>query len=170
MDSYRLITAKCVGSHNFDVGGIFAIGSKYCRDNILSDCFLQMPPIVQKRRHSLRGKNILPVTKHLRGHQGELVSQARMKSTTATETLGPADAKRHFQTLTGESCTEILEMTGRESSTEIYSWRCISPLWSPTTWAGQSARHWRRFLRVHRYVSPVVNAIISCTRVSFVAK
>lgn len=74
-----------------------------------------MGPPVLKRRHSLAGKNILPVKRKVRGFRGDRVQNiARVRNNLNTEELLMAELSTLFGELTGENEREVLAMAGRE--------------------------------------------------------
>ena len=78
------------------------------------------PTVILKRRHSLLGKNMLPLVRKLRDFNGDrpIATFARLRSTLATESIPGSELAKHFRDLTGENEKEILEMAGREVTDE----------------------------------------------------
>lgn len=78
--------------------------------------YFQMPGVTTlKRRHSLVGKNMMPILKKLKSFRGDKVTScARIKSATPTEELAQNELCKQFRDLTGEDEKEMLEMAGRE--------------------------------------------------------
>ncbi|XP_062606038.1 uncharacterized protein LOC134267842 [Saccostrea cucullata] len=76
------------------------------------------PPTVLKRRHSLRGKDLFPVIKELRGLEQPVKQFARYKINTPLEDMDKEEVINAFRELTGESEKDCLQMAGREMSDE----------------------------------------------------
>lgn len=74
------------------------------------------PPTILKRRHTLRGKNLLPVIKNLRGMDQPVAQLARYKINTPLEEMEIGQVVSAFQELTGESEKDCLEMAGKENT------------------------------------------------------
>lgn len=81
--------------------------------------YYQMPPpTILKRRHTLRGKNLLPVIKKLRGMDQPVPQLAKFKINTPLEEMERSQVVSAFRDLTGESEKDCLEMAGREITDE----------------------------------------------------
>ncbi|XP_061181440.1 uncharacterized protein LOC133189995 [Saccostrea echinata] len=74
-----------------------------------------MPPVVLKRRHSLKGKNIIPIVRKMKT-TGRVTSFARMKSNICMEDMPRGELISAFRELTGEDEKEILEMAQKEAT------------------------------------------------------
>lgn len=75
------------------------------------------PPAILKRRHSLVGRNILPVVKKMRTYAGQRLNWCKLKSNMALEELSNAELASKFKDLTNESAEDILEMSIKNLST-----------------------------------------------------
>ncbi|KAK3103081.1 hypothetical protein FSP39_016318 [Pinctada imbricata] len=75
-----------------------------------------MPSITLKRRHSLKGKNILPLVRKMKavGRGDRMPALARLKSNTPLDEMSRDDVISAFRELTGENEKEILEMAQKE--------------------------------------------------------
>ncbi|XP_062574215.1 uncharacterized protein LOC134236043 [Saccostrea cucullata] len=76
------------------------------------------PPTVLKRRHSLRGKDLFPVIKELRGLEQPVKQFARYKINTPLEDMDKEEVINAVRELTGESEKDCLQTAGREMSDE----------------------------------------------------
>ena len=75
-----------------------------------------MPSITLKRRHSLKGKNILQLVRKMKavGRGDRIPALARLKSNAPLDEMARDDVISSFRELTGENEKEILEMAGKE--------------------------------------------------------
>ena len=81
----------------------------------LFSLFYQMVlPTTLKRRHSLKGGNILPIIKKLRQGDGNPKEYARVTAGRRTEDMALEDLKVHFENITGEDPREILRMAAKD--------------------------------------------------------
>ncbi|XP_062602975.1 uncharacterized protein LOC134264730 [Saccostrea cucullata] len=76
------------------------------------------PPPILKRRHTLVGKNILPVVKKVKNYAGQRLNFAKLKSTMPIEELSEGELAQKFKDLTSEKACDILEMAAKEISAE----------------------------------------------------
>ena len=75
-----------------------------------------MPVTCLKRKHSLKGKDLLPFVKRIKDNFAISGQAARMASQLRTEDLDLEELKSHFKDLTGKKAEEILQLTGKELS------------------------------------------------------
>lgn len=79
-------------------------------------CFhSQMPPVILKRRHTLKGKNLIPLVRKMKSATGgRIQTLARVKSTLSIEEMTRSEVISAFREITGEDEKEILELAQRE--------------------------------------------------------
>ena len=86
--------------------------------------FQMVLPTTLKRKHSLKGINILPLIKKVRAEAGQRVPEyARMQVSKQTEEMPLEELKGHFGGLTGEDSREILKLCDLEYLAE--NMRCL---------------------------------------------
>lgn len=76
------------------------------------------PPTVLKKRHSLVGKNILPIVRKLRDSNLSIVNYARFRMNIPLESMPDDEIINSFRELTGESEKECIEMSGKDVSSD----------------------------------------------------
>lgn len=75
-----------------------------------------MPPVILKQRHSVKGKNLIPIVRKMKNSR-ELISQpARVKSNTLTEGMSKEELVAAFREITGEDEVEMLDMAHKAAS------------------------------------------------------
>lgn len=71
-------------------------------------------PTILRKRHSLKGLNLLPVIKKVRGGRPEGLKEfARMSKEKKTDVLELDEIENIVNSLTGENMIELLELAGR---------------------------------------------------------
>lgn len=80
-------------------------------------------PTVFKRKHSLKGKQLLPVIRKLRDIQDAhgIKQLARTSSARRTENMSNEDVLKAGEDLTGENGIELLELTGKDPNDEDFA-------------------------------------------------
>ncbi|XP_064649562.1 uncharacterized protein LOC135501392 isoform X2 [Lineus longissimus] len=78
--------------------------------------FTMAVPTVLKRRHTLRGRDLLPLLANFKAADAAPREFARMVVNQDISTLPIADVKRHFTDLTGTSPDSIMDLADRESN------------------------------------------------------
>nr|XP_034312025.1 uncharacterized protein LOC117684362 isoform X3 [Crassostrea gigas] len=80
-------------------------------------------PTVLKRKHSLKGKQLLPVIRKLRDIQDAhgIKQLARTSSARRTENMSNEDVLKAVEDLTGENGIELLELAGKDSNDEDFA-------------------------------------------------
>ncbi|XP_048759254.2 uncharacterized protein LOC125668862 [Ostrea edulis] len=74
-----------------------------------------MPPVILKRRHTLKGKNLIPLVRKMKSATGgRIQTLARVKSTLSIEEMTRSEVISAFREITGEDEKEILELAQRE--------------------------------------------------------
>ena len=70
-------------------------------------------PTVLKRRHSLKGKNLLPMIKKIRGGKPESLKEfARIDKDTKTEKMSIDEIAKAVKDITAEDLGELFELAG----------------------------------------------------------
>lgn len=81
---------------------------------------------VLRRRHSLRGKSVVPLVKRLRGAQDIRGPMARLARDVRTEEMPRVDLLAAIKRITGEEATDILQMAGVEGPpTDEHLQQCL---------------------------------------------
>lgn len=82
-----------------------------------------MLPTVLKRKHSLKGKQLLPVIRKLRDIQDAhgIKQLARTSSARRTENMSNEDVLKAVEDLTGENGIELLELAGKDPNDEDFA-------------------------------------------------
>lgn len=68
-----------------------------------------MPPVVLKRWHSLKGKNLIPIVRKMKNGRERISQLARVKSNTLTEEMSKKELVAAFTEITGEDEVVMLQ-------------------------------------------------------------
>lgn len=99
-----------------------------------------MPPVVLKRWHSLKGKNLIPIVRKMKNGRERISQLARVKSNTLTEEMSKKELVAAFTEITGED--EVVMLQGGvwdESKEFIALHNCVCKWGRPASCADFAA-------------------------------
>lgn len=74
------------------------------------------PPIVLKRRHTLHGKNLVPLALQFRDHDGNVTQFARPKMNKILDNMDSDELISTYREMTGTSEKDVFEISGKPMS------------------------------------------------------